>query len=38
MYFYMYLVAKYGRFPNFWKTRKVYNPLGILSLDPMSPI
>ena len=37
-YLSMYLVAKYMRLPNFWKTPKMYKPLGILSGDPMAPL
>ena len=37
-FFYMYLGAKYMRLPNFWKVTKMYNPLAILSWDPMASI
>ena len=38
MYFYMYLGAKYMRIPKLWKIPKMYNPLGILSWDPIASI
>ena len=38
MYFYTHLVAKYMRLPNFGKTAKIYNLLGMLSWDPIAPI
>ena len=37
-FFYMYLGAKYMRMPKFWKIPKMYNPLGILSCNPMASI
>ena len=36
--FYMYLGAKYMTVPKFRKIPKMYNPLGILSWDPMASI
>ena len=34
----MYLVTKYMRLPDFRKTPKIYNPLGMLSWDPIAPM
>ena len=36
--FYMYVGGKYMRLPIFWEIPKMYNPMGILSWDPMASI